>query len=282
VRDLEVIHGELLKKDVSLVTGRIEAMRRNVERGIGGKEAKEEFQLLEKVAKLLEEGKEVRHGTWLGAEIELLNKHAFFTAKPMVYLVNLSARDYIRQKNKYLPALAEWLKARGTDDKMIPFSVEFETKVSKRRDCACHISHCAASPLVPTHAHAPAPRSQLLEMESDEARAKYCADNGGVKSAMPKMIRTGYHTLDLVHFFTAGEDEVRAWTIRRGTMAPKAAGTIHTDFEKFFIAAEVYAFDDFKEAGSEVAVKAAGKMRTQGKAYEVQDGDVCFFKIGKG
>jgi len=97
---------------------------------------------------------------------------------------------------------------------------------------------------------------------------------------LPKIITTGYHALDLVHFFTGGEDEVRAWTIKRGTLAPQAAGVIHTDFEKAFIAAETMSFEDFKRLGSEQAVKAAGKYRTEGKAYLVKDGDILFFKHG--
>jgi len=95
---------------------------------------------------------------------------------------------------------------------------------------------------------------------------------------LPKIITTGYSTLDLVHFFTCGADEVRAWTVKRGSLAPAAAGVIHTDFEKGFIHAETMAFDDFKKYGTESAVKAAGKYRTEGKNYVVKDGDIFFFK----
>lgn len=118
--------------------------------------------------------------------------------------VQMSEKNYISKKNKYLPKLADWLKARGSDDKMIPFSCEFEQK--------------------------------LVDM-SDEDAAKYCEENG-TRSAMPRIIKTGYHALQLVHFFTAGADEVRGWTVKKETPAPKAAGTIHTDFEKNFIAGE--------------------------------------------
>lgn len=128
-RDLEIIHNELLKKDIAILQGKIESMRRNVERGLGGKEAKEEFQTLEKVLKTMEDGQEVRNGEWTGVEIEVLNKYQLLTAKPVIYLVNLSERDFLRKKNKFLPALAEWMKARGSDDKVIPFSCEFEAKV---------------------------------------------------------------------------------------------------------------------------------------------------------
>ena len=94
-----------------------------------------------------------------------------------------------------------------------------------------------------------------------------------------KIIQLGYQSLDLIHYFTAGEDEVKCWTIRRNTKAPKAAGIIHTDFEKFFVSSEVMKYDEFVESGSEVALKNEGKVRQQGKEYVVQDGDIMFFKF---
>lgn len=98
-------------------------------------------------------------------------------------------------------------------------------------------------------------------------------------SMIPKITKTGYKMLELIHYFTAGEDEVKCWTIRDGTKAPQAAGVIHTDFEKGFICAEVMKYEDFIEAGSEVEVKARGKLKTQGKEYVVQDGDIMHFKF---
>merc|ERR1711957_281274 len=100
-------------------------------------------------------------------------------------------------------------------------------------------------------------------------------------SAMNKMISTAFHMVHLINFFTSGPDEVRAWTIRKGYKAPQAAGCIHTDFEKKFIMAETMAFSDLKELGSEAEVKSAGKYRSEGKTYEVADGDVIFYKFGK-
>ena len=101
----------------------------------------------------------------------------------------------------------------------------------------------------------------------------------GATSQIPKIIKCGYHTLSLIHYFTCGEDEVKCWTIKRGTKAPQAAGVIHSDFERGFIKAEVMKYEEYKEAGSEAAVKAAGKYRIEGKGYEVQDGDIIFFKF---
>lgn len=111
-----------------------------------------------------------------------------------------------------------------------------------------------------------------------ESRAK-AASELGAASVINKIIRIGYHTLQLIHYFTAGEDEVKCWTIRKGYKAPQAAGVIHTDFERGFICAEVQKFDDLERLGSEQAVKAEGLYRQMGKEYEVEDGDIIFFKF---
>ena len=245
VADLEIIHAELRLKDLAIVTAKVDGMRKNVERKVGGKEALEEFQCLEKMQALMTEGKDLREGSWSPAEVDVVNKYNMITAKPMVYLVNLSMKDYVRKANKHLPALAEWIEKRGTGDKMIPISCEFEGK--------------------------------LAEVGEDAAKREAFMKEVGAKTAFPRVIKTGYHCLNLIHFFTAGHDEVRAWTIKNGSTAPQAAGCIHSDIQKNFIAAEVYPFDAFKELGSEAEVKAQGKMRTQGKLYEVADGDVCYF-----
>jgi obg-like ATPase 1 len=245
VRDLEILRDELLQKDKQWVAGGIEKLRRLCERGGGTKEQDFEYATLQKVMAWLEEGKDVRFGDWGGHEIEVLNQHALLTAKPVVYLVNLSERDYARKKNKWLSKIAAFVAAHGGDP-LIPFSVATE--------------------------------QALTDLPDDEARAAYCKERG-VRSALPRIVKTGYHALQLIHFFTSGPDEVRAWTIRRGTLAPRAAGTIHTDFEKGFIKAEVQSFDDLHELGSESVVKAAGKLRQEGRRYVVADGDVMLFKF---
>jgi obg-like ATPase 1 len=120
---------------------------------------------------------------------------------------------------------------------------------------------------------------KLFEMESDEERAKYCEENK-TEQQMGKIVVQGYHTLQLVHFFTCGHDEVRAWTIREGWKAPQAAGTIHTDFERGFIKAETYNYAEWVANERDVAkVKEAGKYKTEGKEYVVKDGDIIFFKF---
>merc|ERR1712099_212008 len=121
---------------------------------------------------------------------------------------------------------------------------------------------------------------ELQDLESDAARQAQLKEDE-TTSAMNKIITNAFHMVHLINFFTSGPDETRAWTIRKGFKAPQAAGCIHTDFEKKFIMAETMAFDVLKELGSEAAVKAAVKYRQEGKNYEVQDGDVIFYKIGK-
>lgn len=181
-------------------------------------------------------------------QIELLNKYLFLTTKPCIYLVNLSDKDFIRKKNKWLPKIKEWVDKNDPGAVIIPFSGAFEHELSEK---------------------------------SNEERKAYEKELQ-CKSQLDKIIVAGYKALQLAYFFTAGPDEVKAWTIQKGTKAPQAAGRIHTDFEKGFIMAEVMHFMDFKEEGSETACKAAGKYRQQGRNYVVEDGDIIFFKFNAG
>jgi len=250
VRDLAIINHELIMKDTSILAKRIEAETKNVERGVGGKEKKKEYESWQKAHKwLTEEKKDILCGSWTPFDIDVLNKLQLLTAKPVIYLVNLSEKDFIRKKNKWLERIGEFVAARGMGELVIPFSVAHE--------------------------------EQLLykEQESKETLFNFIKENPTHKTALPNIIRKGYHALQLIHYFTCGKDEVRGWTLKKGSLAPKAAGVIHTDFEKGFIKAEVYAFKDFKECGSVEDVKAKGKYRMEGKNYEVKDGDCIFFKF---
>lgn len=161
--------------------------------------------------------------------------------------MNLSERDYIRKKNKHLPAIAEWCKTNSPGDPIIPISVALEER--------------------------------LAAFETDEEVKEECKKIGG-DSALPKVITQMRKVLNLGSFFTTGTDEVRQWTIRNGTKAPQAAGVIHNDFEKTFIQALVYNFDVLKELSDESEVKAKGKVMTKGKDYVVQDGDIILIKAG--
>ncbi|CAB1113913.1 unnamed protein product [Ectocarpus sp. CCAP 1310/34] len=247
VRDIEIINEELLLKDIELLTNAVEKERKNVERGVGGRERKQEWESQVKVLDWLNEHRlPVRFGTWTAHDVEVLNKFQLLTAKEVVYLVNLSKRDYLRKANKWLPKIQAKVEELG-GGQMIPFSVEFE--------------------------------QEWMDEELAGTLDAYKEANPTHKTAMMRILKAGYHALHLIHYFTSGADEVRGWTIKDGWLAPQAAGVIHTDFEKGFICAEVMTFEDLKELGDEEAVKKAGKLRQQGKKYVVQDADVIFFKF---
>ncbi|XP_066586905.1 adenylate kinase 9 [Prorops nasuta] len=248
VRDLEIISEELRLKDVEFLNGHLDKLEKLVVRG-NDKKLKPEYETLLKVKTVLVDDKRhIRFADWSANDIEVLNKYLFLTSKPVIYLVNLSEKDYIRKKNKWLMKIKEWVDKNDPGSVLIPFSGVFENKI--------------------------------VDMD-DAERAKYFEENK-VTSALDKIIVQGYKALQLQYFFTAGHDEVKAWTIQKGTKAPQAAGKIHTDFEKGFIMAEVMKYDDFKNEGSEAAVKAAGKYRQQGRNYVVEDGDIIFFKFNAG
>lgn len=227
IRDLDIIHWELAAKDLQAIEPKMDELDKLIKRK-NMKPDKEEYELLKKCKELLEQKIYIKDGQWNGKEIEMLNKHLFLTAKPIVYLANLSEKDYKSKKNKYLPKIAEWIKEHGGGP-MIPYSADYEKK--------------------------------LTDISQDPEVRNKAADEEGAPSCINRIIKVGYNTLQLAHYFTAGEDEVKCWTIRVGMKAPQAAGVIHTDFERGFICAEVMKYDDLVEHGSEQAVKAEGKYK---------------------
>jgi len=253
VRDMDIIHNELRLKDIDHCAKQVEGMEKNVNRGIGGKEKKFEFETLKKVKEYLEADRmnDVRKHKWNGKEIDVLNRHNFLTAKPVIYLVNLGVRQYIKKASKWLPKIGEYVASRGCGDTILPMSVAYEQELMD------------------------------AELSGADAKKQLVKANGGARSIIPRIVHKGYDALRLIHYFTAGKDEVKCWTIRQGMLAPQAAGVIHTDFERGFICAQVMKFEEFQEHGSEVVVKEKGKygVRTEGKQYEVQDGDMIFFKF---
>lgn len=246
VRDMGVIFEELRLKDKAYLESQIDGLQKKVVQ----KKMVPEFDTLEKVLKFIdEEKKPIRHHVWSNHEIEILNKHLLITAKPMIYLVNLSVKDYIRKKNKWLAKIKEWVDVNDPGATIIPFSAGYELKI--------------------------------FEMEEEERKTYF--EETKSASALDKIILTGYKALLLQYFFTVGTDEVKAWTIQKGTKAPQAAGRIHGDFEKGFIMAEVMKYVDFKEhEGNEAECKSAGKHRQQGRNYVVEDGDIILFKFNAG
>ncbi|KAE8448550.1 hypothetical protein EG329_009431 [Mollisiaceae sp. DMI_Dod_QoI] len=257
----EVLHvddsidpSELCKKDLDILAKTVVA-EEAVVRKAGGKFKMNPLfpSTVAKITAMLEKDQPVRDGTWTGAEIELINeKMQLITTKPTIYLVNLTMKDYLRQKSKYLPPIAKWVTEHGGVPRdIIPFSIEFEEKVNKMKD--------------------------------DPAALEAFFKETKVKSKLDKIVTEGFTKLGLQYYFTAGEKEIRCWTIQRGCLAPQAAGAIHNDFERGFIKAEVVAYADFHslcEGGKSMApIKAAGKYRQEGKTYVVQDGDIIHFQF---
>jgi obg-like ATPase 1 len=215
VRDIEIIQQELRLKDIERVSKLVNANRKTVEKGVGGKDKKLEWEALVRVQEWLEAGKDVSFGQWSVLEVDVLNQLQLLTAKPVVFLVNVSKRDYLRKGNKYLTKIADFVKERGGDEPVIPISCEFEL--------------------------------EMMDLEAGGQLEAYQKENPTHKTILNRVLKMGYHALGLIHFFTFGKVEVRGWTIRKGRLAPQAAGVIHSDFERGFIMAEVQAFADLKE-----------------------------------
>ncbi|PWN48718.1 hypothetical protein IE53DRAFT_370369 [Violaceomyces palustris] len=254
IRDMEIISTELRLKDIDWVEKALDAAKK-IARSAGNnsledRKKKEDVAIIEKILKCVQEdNRDVRKAEWNNREIDIINDLKLLTAKPVIYLVNLSERDYVRKKNKWLPKIKEWIDQNNPGDQLIPFSVALEER--------------------------------LLALGSPEAEAEELKSLGpNVTGALGKITKSGYDSLDLARYFTCGPDEVRAWTFRKGLKAPEAAGIIHTDFQAKFVCGEIMSYDDLKEYGNEAAVKAAGKYVQKGKTYEMVDGDIAYWKCG--
>jgi obg-like ATPase 1 len=250
-RDLEIVCNELRLKDIEFAEKHLEGVHKITRRGgqsLEVKQKKEEAALVEKIIELLKDGQRIYNQNWAPKEIEIINSMLLLTAKPSIYLVNLSEKDYIRKKNKHLIKIKEWVDKNSPGDLIIPFSVALEEKLA---------------PLTGA------------ELKAEEEKI-------GATSAFDKMITSMRKKMDLISFFTSGADEVREWTIRDGTKAPAAAGVIHNDLQKTFILAEIMKYSDIEELKDEKAVKAAGKLHTKGKDYVMEDGDIVYFRAAAG
>jgi len=246
IRDLETISFELRAKDKQTIASKLDNLEKLVKRTTD-RRVKKELEVVSKIKTALDAGKDVNYVDWTSDEIEYVRGYNLFTAKPVVFLVNVSLTDWEKGSNKFITAIQEWVDKNYPGSVVVPFSAVFEKK--------------------------------FLEMNPTEQES-YLKEHK-TKSMLDKIITAGYKALHLIHFFTAGEDEVRCWTIREGTKSPQAGGTIHSDFEKGFICAETMAYKDFKKLGTENAVKSAGKYIQNGKNYDVQDGDIMYFKFNK-
>ena len=242
VRDKEVVEMELQIKDLETVDARIAKVQKQATTG-GDKEAKKLLELLLRYKAALEQGKSCRSVALLNEE-EVRMAHDLFllTSKPVMYVCNVDDASAV-SGNAYVDAVREAVKDEQAEILVISARTEAE----------------------------------IAEMDSFEDRQMFLEEMGLKESGVVRLIQGAYHLLGLQTFFTAGADECRAWTIHKGDKAPKAAGVIHSDFEKGFIRAEVIKYDDFVTYKTEAAVRAAGKMGVEGKEYVVQDGDIMHF-----
>ena len=242
VRDKEIIDMELQIKDLETIENRLGKVQKQAQTG-GDKAAKRMVDILLKFREALLRGESARTVVFDNAEDEKMSKELYLlTNKPVMYVCNVdeaSAKD----GNEYVERVREAVKHENAQILIIAAKIE----------------------------------SEIAELENYEERQMFLEEIGLKESGVNRLIRSAYALLDLQTYFTAGEPEVRAWTINKGDKAPKAAGVIHTDFERGFIRAEVIKYDDFIKYGSESACRAAGRLATEGKEYVVQNGDVMHF-----
>lgn len=243
-RDIQTINLELIFADLDTVVKRISKVETKAHT-TKEKTAVSEFNLLSKLRNALENEEPARSLNLSEEEKILVKQYNLLTIKPVIYVANVSEEDYINPHNsKYYRAVEE---------------IAFKEKAEVIAICA-NIE------------------SELAELPKEE-KIEYLNELGVSSTGLDRLVATTYHLLNLATFFTVGEDEVRAWTFTRGMLAPQCAGTIHTDFEKGFIRAEVYSCEDIFKYRSEKALKEAGKIRSEGKAYEVQDGDCMLIRF---
>jgi hypothetical protein len=244
VRDREVIEFELALSDLSAVEKRLDKVKRASR--TGEKEALAELPALEKANASLTEGKALWHAKLTAAEKATLAPLQLLTVKPVLYAANVTDHELAGDEGPHIKALREAIAASDEPAEVVPFSARIE--------------------------------AELAELPPED-RQDFLASLGLESAGLDRLIRAGYHLMGLQTYFTAGEQEVRAWTIHRGDAAPAAAGVIHTDFERGFIRAETVGFDDFIANGGWKGAKEKGVVRSEGKEYIVQDGDVLLFRF---
>lgn len=243
VRDVETINLELIFADLETVEKRIGKIEKKAKSG--DKESKAELDILVPLKEVLEAGKPARTMDYSKDEMDIVKQFTLLTMKPLIYVANLGEEDLENpEANPYYMQLKEYATNEGCD--VVPICAKIE--------------------------------SELVGLDKEE-KDMFLQDLGIDESGLDKLIKEAYALLGLNTFFTVGVDEVRAWTFKQGMLAPEMAGVIHTDFQKGFIKAETYAYDDLMEYGSEQALREAGKIRQEGKQYVGKDGDIMFFKF---
>jgi GTP-binding protein YchF len=242
VRDKEIIDTELQLKDLETVESRINKVQKQA--AAGDKQAKAVYDIYVQYREALIQGKSARTVKLDELDKKLVKDLYLLTDKPVMYICNVDEASAVNG-NAFVDAVREAVKDEGAEILMVAAATE----------------------------------ADIAELETYEERQMFLEEVGLSDSGVARLIRAAYHLLDLQTYFTAGVQEVRAWTFHRGWKAPQCAGVIHTDFEKGFIRAEVIKYDDFVALGSEAACKEAGKMNVEGKEYVVTDGDIMHFRF---
>lgn len=238
--DIDTINMELILSDMELLERRITKTTKNLK---GDKSLQKELDILNKVNDFLGEGKSARAMELTDEEAEFVKSLDLLSYKPVIYVANVSEEDAAAEDNEYIAQVRKIADEEGSDVVVVCAGIEAE----------------------------------ISELD-DEEKAMFLEELGIAESGLDKLVKASYHLLNLISFLTAGEPEVRAWTVTRGTKAPQAAGKIHTDFEKGFIRAETIAYDKLIECGGNLATaKEKGLIRSEGKDYVVKDGDVMHF-----
>lgn len=243
IRDVEVINIELILADLEIIDNRINKISKKALTSKNKEELKE-YELIRRIKESLEKNIPIRKLEFNEEERKILSSFNLITAKPIIYVANVSENDISTKGNKYVEELKSYASKENTKVIMICAKIE----------------------------------SELAELELEE-KQEFLQELGIEESGLSQLIKTTYHILGLSTYFTVGKDEVKAWTFKRGMKAPECAGIIHTDFEKGFIRAEIMSYEDLVNCGSELKVKESGKMRLEGKEYIMQDGDICHFRF---
>ena len=243
LRDIETINLELVFSDIEIMERRIDRTKKAMK---GDKTLAKELELLERVKAVLEEGKPARSLDYSDEEMVIMNEIALISMKPIIYAANVAEDDFSKgiENNKYVKMVEEL--AASENAQVMPVSARIEEEIS--------------------------------QLDADE-KAMFLEELGMAESGLDRLIKASYTLLGLISYLTAGEPEVRAWTIKNGTKAPQAAGKIHSDFERGFIRAEVVHYNDLMELGSMNAAKEKGLVRSEGKEYVMKDGDIVLFRF---
>lgn len=242
-RDIETINLELIFSDMEILGRRIDREKK-LEKG--DKSLRKEIEFLEKLMAHLEEGKSARSFGFTEEEADIIKSTPLLSNKPVIYAANLSEDDFRGGYEKNEQYIAVKAVADEENSAVLPICAQIE--------------------------------ADIADMDAEE-KELFLSDLNLNESGLSRIIKTGYSLLGLISFLTAGPQEVRAWTITKGTKAPQAAGKIHTDFEKGFIRAEVVSFDDLVKCGGMTGAKEKGLVRLEGKEYVMQDGDVVLFRF---